>query len=762
MHALEWKQIQETLGAHCSTSFGKEMAVALQPSFDKNTILHTLQETEEAQTLCFRLSNPPIGEVPDIRKSLAFLRSHSHLTPSSLLEIAQVFQLATDLKQYFFCDIVETEQFPILAEKFSLLYTNAEVYKKITDAIIEENTIADTASPNLNRLRRTLRTLESGIREKLNTFIHSATYSKYIMEPIVTIRNSRFVIPIKEEYRSQVKGFIHDVSSSGSTVFMEPISVFELNNRLNRVRAEETVEIEKILTNLSEEVFPYIDRLEKNLELFCYLDFVFAKAKYAKDIDAAKPEIVEEKILSLEHARHPMIAKEVAVPVDITLGKEYTTLVITGPNTGGKTVALKTVGLLCLMTYAGLFIPASSKSKVCIFDNVFVDIGDEQSIQASLSTFSSHMVTIRQIIEKSTSSSLILLDELGSGTDPEEGECLAISLLEYFHNKGALTMATTHYSGLKKFALLTPGFKNASFEFDVATLTPTYRFLMGVPGKSNAFEICERLGIPTPILEAARSKRQVDALQFEDMVRTLQEDSLRVAENREQSEKYVQELLAEKEAVEQEKWKLQHLREEKLETSKAQAREILLQAQEEANRIIATLNATQNLSEANKIRSDLHHTIQDITKSMTTKEEEKESADTEITVGSTVLVRSLGQIGEVRTKPNKSGQVQVQIGMAKMHVKYQDLELQSKPATSPKMTLQSFHASTSTKSKSIASEINVIGSTVEEAIFVLDKYLDDAVLAGLPSVRIVHGKGSRKTTRRYSQFLKNTCPCKSI
>jgi len=761
MHALEWEQIQKKLETYCTTSFGKQTAMELKPSFEKEKIVHTLQETKEAQTLLYRLSTPPIGEMADIRKSLAFLKSHSSLSTSSLLEIAQVWKIVADLKQYFFCDCVEEAAFPILAKTFSELYTNPEIYKDITEAIIEENTIADTASATLNRLRRTLRTLESGIREKLNTFLHSATYAKYIMEPIVTIRNNRFVVPIKEEYRGQVKGFIHDISSSGSTVFIEPTTVFELNNQLNRIRAEEAREIEKILVALSEKLFPYIEKLENNLELISYLDFVFAKAKYAKEIDANQPELVEEKILFLEKARHPLLAKEVAVPMDMTLGKDYTTLVITGPNTGGKTVALKTVGLLCLMTYAGLFIPASSNSKICLFDNVFVDIGDEQSIQESLSTFSSHIITIKQIIENSTSSSLILLDELGSGTDPEEGECLAISLLEYFHRKGALTMATTHYSGLKKFALATPGFQNASFEFDIATLTPTYRFLLGVPGKSNAFEICEKLGIPTSILESAREKRQEDALRFEEMVHKLQEDALRIAKSRETIEKRLQEITSEKEAVEQEKWNLQHLKEEKLELSKTQAREILLHAKEEANRIIASLNTTTNVREANQLRNELNHTIQEITKSME-ETEETPHQNTIPQVGDSVLVRSLGQLGEVLTKPNPSGQVQVQIGMAKMYVKCKDLEVQKKKETPKQVPLQSFHASTSTKSKNIASETNVIGCTVEEALFVIDKYLDDAVLAGLPSVRIVHGKGSRKIAHWHSYLFKNTSSRKHL
>ena len=755
MHTLEWNQIQENLIKQCNTSSGKKLASALEPSFSKEVILHTLQETQEAETLLFRLSSPPLSNFADITKSLAYLKSHSRLSAKSLLEIAQIFKIAEELRHYFYCDIVEEVDFPILSAQFANLYANPEIYRKITTSILDENTISDTASPALNRIRRTLNTLESGIREKLNHFIHSSTYSKYIMEPIVTIRNNRFVVPIKEEYRSALQGFIHDISSSGSTVFMEPVAVFELNNRLNSIKAEETVEIEKILVSLSDSLFPYIDNLENNLQYFSYLDFVFAKAKLAKQMDASKPEITEEKVLSFVGARHPLIAKEVAVPMDITLGDTYSSLIITGPNTGGKTVALKTVGLLTLMTYAGLFIPAKPASKVCLFDHVFVDIGDEQSIQESLSTFSSHIVTIKQIIEQCSSSSLILLDELGSGTDPEEGECLAISLLEFFHAKKALTMATTHYSGLKQFALVTPGFQNASFEFDLATLTPTYRLLLGVPGKSNAFEICKRLGIPCSILDNAKSKRHSDSLRFEDMIRKMHEDSLKIATEKEAIEQRLQEITLQKQAVEKEKLQLQQLRNDKVEKATLQAREILLDAKEEANRIIANLNESANLSQANKLRNELHDSIQSITNDLSAPMAESSvSSEIPICVGATVLVRSLGQIGEVLSKPNKSNQVQVQIGLAKMHVKCSDLEVQSVKAPPKEAVLQSFHSSTSSKSKTVSSEINVIGCNVEEALFVIDKYLDDAVLSGLPSARIVHGKGSGTLRTHIHAFLK--------
>lgn len=755
MHTLEWNLIQEQLIGQCTTSFGKKRAANLQPSYSKETIVYTLQETEEAETLLFRLSAPPISAFADITKSLAFLKSHSRLSAKSLLEIAHILQLAESLKHYFFCDIVDPADFPILSASFASLYTHIDVQKQITQAIVDENTIADNASSTLAHLRRTSHTLENAIREKLHQFIHSATYSKYIMEPIVTIRNNRFVVPIKEEYRSQVKGFIHDISSSGSTVFMEPIAVFDLNNRLNSVRAEETVEIEKILAHLSDSLFPYIDALASNLEILGYMDFVFAKAKLAKLMDASKPEILDTPMICLQQARHPLLAKEVAVPMDITLGDTYSTLVLTGPNTGGKTVALKTVGLLCLMTYAGLCIPASPHSQIGLFDGIFVDIGDEQSIQESLSTFSSHMVTIRHIMEHCSDKSFILLDELGSGTDPEEGECLAISLLEYFHGKGALTMATTHYSGLKKFALVTPGFQNASFEFDIATLTPTYRLLMGVPGKSNAFEICRRLGIREDVLENAKEKRHTDALQFEDIIRTLHEDSLRMAKDKELIQKRLEEITLEKEAVEQEKQHLQNLRNDKVEKATIQAREILLEAKEEANRIIASLQETTDLRKANQLRMDLHESIAKKTKSMATQEEAPVASNTPITIGASVRIRSLRQIGEVLTLPNKSNQIQVQIGMAKMHVKCSDVEVLPNHTASTPTTLQSFHSSTSTKAKSIASEIHVIGSTVDEAIFVIDKYLDDAVLAGLPSIRIVHGKGSGKLRTGVHTFLKS-------
>lgn len=405
------------------------------------------------------------------------------LSAKSLLNLAYIFKLSLELKDYFNKDFLDLSEYPILSSLFNYLYSNKDIVDKITTCILDENTINDKASSALQSIRRKQRNLEQDIRNQLNNMLHSSKYSKYIQESVITIRNDRFVIPIKEEYRSQIKGFIHDISNAGSTVFIEPIAVFEMNNELSKLKIDEEIEIQKILEKLSSLFVPYIDDLKSDVNLIGDLDFIFAKAKYSKDIKGITPKINKEKQINLINARHPLIDCKKVVPISVNLGNNLHTLVITGPNTGGKTVTLKTVGLLCSMACSGLNIPASENSSIYVFDNIFADIGDDQSISESLSTFSSHMINIVDIIKCSTENSLILVDELGSGTDPIEGANLAISILDYFKNSGSLTIATTHYQELKQYALITDGFENASVEFDIDTLTPTYKLLVGIPRK---------------------------------------------------------------------------------------------------------------------------------------------------------------------------------------------------------------------------------------------------------------------------------------
>lgn len=457
---LEYRTVLEKLSSFCVTDFGKNICINLEPSSDKSKVLNLLKETEEA-TILINKNKPPIQNIPNIDYSLKILNSNGTLNLKSILELKYVLKNSSNLKDYFYTD-TQIINFPILDSYFSRLYTNTSIIKAIENSVIDENTLSDSASSKLFSIRREQRKLEDNIKEKLNSFIHSSTYSKYVQENLITIRNNRYVVPVKDEYRSMVKGFIHDISSSGSTVFIEPMSVFELNNQLHILQSEESIEIEKILNHLSSLFTPYIKELEEDCRLIGIIDFIFAKALYGFSLDAVLPNINDKKEINLISARHPLIDKDVVVPIDIELGTTFSSLLITGPNTGGKTVTLKTVGLLCLMACSGLFIPAKEESSIYVFDKVFADIGDEQSIVDSLSTFSSHMKNIIDILNNSTSESLVLLDELGSGTDPIEGSSLAISILETFYKKGCLTISTSHYPELKNYALITHGFENAS------------------------------------------------------------------------------------------------------------------------------------------------------------------------------------------------------------------------------------------------------------------------------------------------------------
>lgn len=483
LEKLEYPKIIENLRGFCHTYLGKQKALALFPSSQKEVVKNSLAETEEATILLKRNSAPPFSEIADNTISLKLLQSNGVLSISSILELTHIFKLSEELKRYFTVEYILPNDFPILAPYFSELYTNAGILEKIKQTITEEKQISDKASSTLQKIRKNQRNLEQEIKTKLNQMIHSSTFSKYIQESVITIRNDRYVIPVKEEYRSQVKGFVHDISSSGSTIFIEPIAIFDRNNELNHLKIEENIEIEKILQELTNLLVPYENELKQDIEIIGILDFIFAKAMYSHSIGANIPHISEKKEFELIQAIHPLLNPEKAVPITLSLGKDFDTLVITGPNTGGKTVTLKTVGLLILMACSGLAIPAKENSTIYVFDHIYADIGDEQSIYDSLSTFSSHMVHLVSILEQASKNSLILVDELGSGTDPIEGAALAISILEEFQRKTCLTMATTHYAELKKYAMQKSRFQNASVEFDLATLSPTYHLLIGIPRK---------------------------------------------------------------------------------------------------------------------------------------------------------------------------------------------------------------------------------------------------------------------------------------
>ena len=761
---LEFDQVLQKLTEYCHTYIGKEKALELEPSSDKDYVKKSLLETSEAVSLMERNSTPPISEIEDIRVYIKMLESSSTLTAKALLDICNILNMADDLKAYF-SDFLDDESYENLRIYFENLYTNSTIVDKIKKSIIDSETIADNASSTLSTIRRHIRQAEQEVKNKLNSILHSS-YSKYMQENVVTIRNDRFVIPVKQEYRSQIKGFVHDISSSGSTVFIEPMSVFEANNTINNLRIDEATEIERILQNLSSLLFPYTDEIFSDIESIGMLDFIFAKAKYSNSIKGITPTINENKYVNLIKARHPLIDVSSVVPITISIGQDYSLLIITGPNTGGKTVSLKTVGLLEAMACSGLNIPAEEKSSIYVFDEIFADIGDDQSIADSLSTFSSHMKNISSIVNTATPESLILVDELGSGTDPLEGANLAISILEYFKNKNILTLATTHYQELKKYALVTEDVQNASVEFDIENLKPTYKLLIGIPGKSNAFAISEKLGLKKEIIDYATSLLEKNDIDFESLLKSIYDDKLKIEKDKEQIEKNLHQVELLKNNLQRDDSKIREQEKEIINKAKLEARNILLDAKDDATSMISKMKeiseSSSELKELNNMRNSLNNSIKNISLSGNDELNVTPLDESEIVVGAKVFVSTLGQNGIVLSKISKSKEVQVQIGLIKTNVSIKFLEkpknlkddLTSKPASS-------YSTRNASKTKTANSEINVIGLTVDEAIPLIDKFLDDCFLAKLQTARIVHGKGTGKLRQGIHSFLKKNKRVKS-
>ena len=595
LNKLEYNQILQKLTTYCHTYIGKNLAINLLPSNKKETVSSTLAETSEAVSLIERNSTPPISEIDDIGVYLKLLESSSTISAKALLSVVNILEMSDELIEYF-SSFVNTDNFPHLNGYFSELYTNHSIVDKIKKCVIDENTIADNSSVALANIRRRERRLEQDIKSKLNTILHSSSYSKYIQENVVTIRNDRYVIPVKQEYRSYVKGFVHDMSSSGSTVFIEPLSVFEFNNELNNLKIDESAEIERILYNLSSMLFAYTTEIRLDVSIIGKLDFIFAKAKYSNSIKGITPKINDEKFAELINARHPLIDENKVVPTTLSIGKDFSLLIITGPNTGGKTVTLKTVGLLELMACSGLNIPADEKSSIYVFDEIFADIGDDQSISDSLSTFSSHIINISHILKTATENSLILVDELGSGTDPIEGANLAISILEYFKNNNILTIATTHYQELKRYALLTSNVQNASVEFDIENLKPTYRLLLGIPGKSNAFAISEKLGIKKEIIDKARSLMDKQDVDIEALLKKIYDDKIEIEREKEEIQKNLNQVEVLKKNLQRDDSKLKQQEQELINNAKLKARDILLDAKDEASKLISEMKKIEKCS----------------------------------------------------------------------------------------------------------------------------------------------------------------------
>lgn len=697
---LEFNSIRERLSKFTHTFEGKKLAYILEPSSKSMEVQSMLNETNE----CLKATNIkgelPISEINDVSLYIKSLKGSLSLSTKGLLEMCNILRTSREITEYF-KDLEES--LPSLEDYYSMLYINKDVENKIAKCIISEDEISDNASTKLYSIRTSKKSLESNIKNKLNQVIRAN--SKYIMDPVITIRDGRFVIPVKDEYKSFVKGFIHDTSSSGSTVYIEPMVVFEINNKINSLIIEENKEIERILSELSSLLYPIVYNIEQDVKVISKLDLLNAKAKLAIEMDGNLPILSDN--INLINARHPLISKDKVVPIDIYVGKDFKTLVITGPNTGGKTVSLKTVGLLSIMAQSGLFIPARENSTVKVFENIFVDIGDEQSIVESLSTFSSHMTNIVKIVENVNNKSLVLVDELGSGTDPIEGASLALALLEYFHNKGAITVATTHYHEIKNYCITHDGFENASCEFDIEKLEPTYHLLIGIPGKSNAFAISKRLGLKTSILDRANSLVEKPDTDIETLMKEIYDDRITIENLKKEEEKNLNQVTLLRKSLEKEVSSKLENEEKKIEKAKKEAREILLDAKEEANRVIRELNGlgSKDLKKANQLRNKLNESLKDT--------ESNQGLDL------SVLLKLNHQ--EIN-KPNGKNNVHIQ----------------------------------NTASKNISSEINLIGENVDTAVAELDKYLDNCTMAHLKQVRIIHGKGTGKLREGIHNYLKKS------
>ncbi|MBG9944115.1 endonuclease MutS2 [Brevibacillus formosus] len=762
LKTLEYDKIVALLIDKASCTYGKEKAAELVPFLRLDEVITAQQGTEQAATVLRLKGSVPLGGIRDIRGPVQRARLNAMLAPMELLDIASTVMAGRRLKT-FLLDMCEDHELPLLQQQAERIEGLRELETEIRRCIDENGDILDSASLELRQVRQEIRQLESRIREKLDQMTRSSTYQKMLMENIVTIRGDRFVIPVKQEYRSVFGGIVHDQSASGATLFIEPEVIVEMNNKLRELRLREEREVERILYVLTEQVSFAVEALVENTEALTELDFMFAKAQLAWSMKAICPRINDRGYVNMRKARHPLIPREVVVPVDVELGGEYQAIVVTGPNTGGKTVSLKTIGLLSLMTMAGLHIPAEEESEMTVFSSVFADIGDEQSIEQSLSTFSSHMTNIIQILAKMDDKSLVLFDELGAGTDPTEGAALAMSIIDHVIDSGARLVATTHYSELKAYAYDRPEVINASVEFDVQTLRPTYRLLIGVPGRSNAFAIARRLGLPEHIIDVARGSISEEDNQVESMIASLERNRKSAEADRLAAKAAREEAEVLRRQLEEERAQFAEEKNKRMERAEDEARIAVQLAKEEAETIIRELR--EMMAEGVEIKE---HRLIDAKKRLGNavleleKEKVKKPAKavraTQIKVGDEVMVTSFGQKGTVLEKVNNE-EFLVQIGIMKMKVKRDDMHVQNsiqqKPQAAP-------YTSVKRRSDNIKMDLDLRGYNVEDSIREIDQFLDDALLAGLHSVSIIHGHGTGVLRKGVHEYLRNHRNVKSF
>ncbi len=768
LRTLEYTKIIDLLVQKADSDPGRTLCLSLVPGTDPEEIALAQANTRDGLTRLFQKGSTSFGGNKDIGFSLRTLEIGSTLSIQELLKIAGLLDNVNRIKTYG-KKAKEDAPKDSLDEYFENLSPLTGLSNEINRCILSEEEIADDASPRLKSIRRNMQITNEKIHNQLNSMV-TGSCRTYLQDAVITMRNNRYCIPVKAEYKGQVTGMVHDQSSTGSTFFIEPAAVVSLNNRLKELELEEKEEIEAILASLSAQAGEHIEELAANQRLMTRLDFIFAKSKLAMEQNATEPIFVNDHSISIRKGRHPLLPKKKVVPIDIRLGKDFDLLVITGPNTGGKTVSLKTVGLFTLMGQAGLHIPAGDHSQLSIFTEVYADIGDEQSIEQSLSTFSSHMTSIVHILAHADENSLCLFDELGAGTDPTEGAALAIAILNYLHDRGIRTMATTHYSELKIYALSTSFVENACCEFNVETLRPTYRLLIGIPGKSNAFAISSKLGLPDSIIDAAREQISKEDESFEDVISDLEQKRIALEKDRQEIAQRKQDVEKLQEQLRQKNERIDQAKDKILRQANEKAREILQEAKEVADETIRDFNkagSTGGIKELEKKRQDLRDKINAKNEKLSLKNNSSvKSSDTKkldpkkLKKGDMVKILSMGLKGTVSTLPDAKGNLFVQCGIIRSQVNIKDLEpveedtFSSSSLKGTSMKGTSMGSLKMSKTLSISPELNLLGKTVDEALSVLDKYLDDAYLAHMPSVRIVHGKGTGALRNAVHSHLK--------
>lgn len=760
---LEYNKIIEKLKDSASSALGKGLAEQLKPFTSYEEVIQAQNETTDAVTCVLRKGTPPLGGIHEVRSFIRRAQSSGMLNPGELLMIADVLRASRKLKGYITQDKIELNETNSIYALCSSLGTNRTLEDRLNQSIESEDRLSDYASSALASIRRNIRRMQDSIKDKLNSITRSSQNKKYMQDAVVTLRGDRYVIPVKQEHRNQIPGLVHDMSSSGATLFVEPMAVVEANNEIRQLQNKEEQEVERILMELTGEVANIGDMLLGNVQLLAQIDFAFAKAKLSLTMDAVEPVINKGCRIVIKKGRHPLIDPKEVVAVDISLGEDFSTMVITGPNTGGKTVTLKTTGLFVLMTQAGLHIPAAERSEMGVFRKVFADIGDEQSIEQSLSTFSSHMTNIVSILKEVDDASLVLFDELGAGTDPTEGAALAIAILERLTNQGIRTMATTHYSELKLYAMTTPGVQNACCEFDVETLRPTYRLLVGIPGKSNAFAISKRLGLDDGIIGEAKSLLSGENIQFEEVLSDIETKRLETEKELEHASKAKQEIEKIKEASHEQKNRIETEKDQILNQARKEARSILLGARREADDIMERLKELEKAqqqrlldSEVMQIKHDMRRKINELDARMAESALPRKGyakPPKNLKAGDSVMIINLNRRGTVMDGPDKDGNVIIQVGIMKVNMHITQLKVidEQKELVD---NIQNTRIS-GVKSGNVGLELDIRGCNIEEAREKISKYLDDVTIAGLHEVTIIHGKGTGALRKGVHEILKS-------